>query len=69
LITAPFGARFRAGRQAAAGDQCLVAREDNVVVEHFRPGNVLAQRVAIDRARVERKQIGYLGQGARNPPA
>ena len=51
--------------ETAARDQRLLAREDDVAVEHFRAGDILAQRLPVDRACVEREQIAdVLEQGA-----
>ena len=57
------------GRQVAAqhgeavgGDERLVARQDHVAVEHFGAGDVLAERLAVDRARGQRQQVADVVQ-------
>ena len=77
LITAPSGARLpRSTARLPLGDQRLVARQDHVVVEHLGAGDVLAERLAVDRARVERQQVADARPAARasrrrrrNPPS
>jgi hypothetical protein len=44
-------------REAAVRHQRLVTRKNDRGIEHFGTGDVLAQRVAVDRAGIEHQQI------------